>query len=218
MFPIPTCAVCYHQVHPVKRPAKRIVCGHLFCTDCLTKLILRKQPCPFKCRSGTLLRFRDTRTVPFSIVPTTERDDRAAVAHVIKAVADELQHLESSAEEKARRLNTLSRRVANQLSTLARFASGYRDRLANQKNELMIFRDIERHLQVEVGREKTLLEELTAAQHKLLKASQNCGSASADSCEALDLLTDLSCGIRGVKRSREGFSEHERPSKRRRIA
>ena len=86
---------------------------------------------------------------------------------MIKAVADELRLLESSKEENATRLKVLGGRVANQLSTLSRFTTTYRIRLADQKDELMKLRDIERHLQVETAREKDLLRELTEAQHKV---------------------------------------------------
>ncbi|RXW18464.1 hypothetical protein EST38_g7389 [Candolleomyces aberdarensis] len=188
MSSIPTCGVCYTEVHPVDKPAKRIVCGHVFCTECITRLIFQMRPCPLKCRSGARLRFRDTRTLHFSIVPTTERDDRKAVADVVKAVASELQHLESSAEENSKRIKTLGHRVTNQLSTLSRFSPIHRSGLANQKDVMQKIWNAERLLQAEVEREKTLLGELEAAQQKFLELSQACGSVKYGPSESLDFL------------------------------
>ncbi|KAJ2921672.1 hypothetical protein H1R20_g15416, partial [Candolleomyces eurysporus] len=221
MFSIPSCGVCFHQFHPVIKPAKRITCGHVFCTECITQLVLRMEPCPLKCRSGVRLRFRDTRTLPFSVVPTSERDDCTAVADVVKAVASELQHLETSADENSKRVKILGSRITNQLSTLARFASSHRKGLANQKAALQKVYDAERLLQAEVDREQVLLAELAKAQQKFSEVSQACGSVDPDSStgSALDVLAEISCGIRGVKRSREGLFElDERPSKRARFA
>ncbi|KAJ2911876.1 hypothetical protein MD484_g8542, partial [Candolleomyces efflorescens] len=218
MAGMPMCMVCYNQFHPIDRPAKIIDCGHTVCSDCALNLFLNKMPCPSKCNTVPLVRPRFTRTIPLSIVPTTRQEDRIAVAQAIKAVNDELHRLELLAEENAARLKTLGHRVTNQLSTLTRFSAAYRLAQADQKDELMKFKDIEYALRVETEREKALLEELAASQFKLLAVSPTRHSLGADSRGALELLDGMSQNIRGVKRSHEESLEAERPSKRRRIA
>ncbi|KAJ2926232.1 hypothetical protein H1R20_g10854, partial [Candolleomyces eurysporus] len=231
MSSLPSCSVCTNAIHPIDRPAKHIVCGHVFCSECIFQLIIEEKSCPYKCQSGARLQFRGARTLPFSIVSTSESEDYTAVLGVIQAVSLQRQNLQQLADNNSKRIKILSACITNQTSSLSRFAASTRKATANQKEALQRLGGTEGRLLQEIEREKTLLAELAAAQHRLSQVK-----ASLSKARSSNILCGLGAAGKGIpltpgladaasvlckrKRDHTSLSKHydPRPTRRRRIA
>ncbi|KAJ2911306.1 hypothetical protein MD484_g9109, partial [Candolleomyces efflorescens] len=213
----------------------------MFMNLALFKLIMEGQSCPYKCRSGARLRFREARTLPFSIVPTDETEDyKAVLGSVIQAVALQRQKLQQIADDNSKRIKTLSTRVTNQTQALSRFAASTRKAIADQREVIGQLRIVEDRVSKEVSRERALLAELAAAQQRLSNAKSlrsnargsnilravstsvtRGGMATVDTT-GLDILaaaaTTLSKRKRDPSSPPESQAKGARPTRRRRLA
>ncbi|KAF6745567.1 hypothetical protein DFP72DRAFT_1091245 [Ephemerocybe angulata] len=164
---LPACAICTNLLHPTHRPAKRIVCGHTYCRECVQTLCSLGQGCPGKCRGNRRLRPRDVRTLHISIAPTSESEDDEAALSVIMALLAKRTRLEGLEVSETEESDRVSKCIANQLSTLRRFTSISKKAFSAKKQAVSELKAIDEELRVAIDNEGKLLSELSVVQCQL---------------------------------------------------
>ncbi|KAF6745590.1 hypothetical protein DFP72DRAFT_1051317 [Ephemerocybe angulata] len=164
---LPACAICTNLLHPTHRPAKRIVCGHTYCRECVQTLCSLGQGCPGKCRGNRRLRPRDVRTLHISIAPTSESEDDEAALSVIMALLAKRTRLEGLEVSETEESDRVSKCIANQLSTLRRFTSISKKAFSAKKQAVSELKAVDEELRVAIDNEGKLLSELSVVQCQL---------------------------------------------------
>ncbi|KAJ2911850.1 hypothetical protein MD484_g8557, partial [Candolleomyces efflorescens] len=189
----PACFVCTNDFDPVQRQPVRITCGHCVCAVCVGEIISRRDACPFRCRSGVRLRYRDVRVVDISVVETTEDNDIPAVLDLNRSLVAYRRMLREVAERNTMRIAQLDSRIAVQQDTLSRFFLRVRASVHEQKAMLYSLHSSENRLRAEVEHESFLLGELASLQTKLRQLKKD---STLNSTLNLDLLSDVACAAR----------------------
>ncbi|TEB22606.1 hypothetical protein FA13DRAFT_1715916 [Coprinellus micaceus] len=68
---LPGCGICLFDFDSLEREPFYILCGHVFCFQCTTRLTSDCHSCPFKCRDGSIIEYEQVQPMGIKILPHT---------------------------------------------------------------------------------------------------------------------------------------------------
>ncbi|KAF6760421.1 hypothetical protein DFP72DRAFT_843331 [Ephemerocybe angulata] len=194
---LPGCGICTNLLHPIHRPAKRIICGHTYCGECVERLLELGYACPGKCRDNVPLRPRDARTLHISIAPTMEEEDDAAALSVIVALLKKRARLDGLEAYNTVQSEFISKCIANQLSTLRRFTSISKTAFTTKMDAVSELKGLDEELRVALDSENKLLSELSAVQRQLRAVRREMPELDLENYSArLSILSDVRTSLK----------------------